>query len=339
MGIGTFVRIVQLGDADSRRVGELIDRLVKRLPGISLEDWLCGVAEAGDDLPLDLRSALQDLKGRRGKPALLVRGLGADDAAIGPTPSHWRKCRPFDPASATLRQEAAIVLLGQFLGDVFGYASLQDGRLIHNLLPIPGAEMDQSGHGSKATLEWHTEDAFTPFRADYLALMGLRNNGGIATTVCGLEALGALDPQDEALLKEARFRIVPDDEHLRSRAKTSGQSILMAATGAGAQIPVLRDDPRGREMVIDSVYMSPVDAEAEAAFRRAGELIAASLVRVPIGAGEVLVLDNRRVVHGREEFRAKFDGTDRWLLKVSITESLHSSAAYRPAPGMARVLQ
>jgi len=28
-------------------------------------------------------------------------------------------------------------------------------------MPIVGAEKDQSGHGSEATLGWHTEDAFT----------------------------------------------------------------------------------------------------------------------------------------------------------------------------------
>lgn len=327
-GPGSFVREVSLGDVDSRRLGEMVDQLVEQRPGTSLDSWLSAVSEAGRGLPVELRRALEDLKDRAGKPALLIRGFGVD-APLGPTPANWWDCRPLDPASVTLRQEVAIALLGQSLGEVFGYASLQNGGLVHHLLPIVGAEKDQSGHGSEATLGWHTEDAFTPFRADYLALMGLRNSEGIATTVCGLEALEALDPGDEALLREARFKVVPDDEHLRGQVTSGGSSIFGAAARDGAQIPVLREGPSGPEIVIDSVYMSPVGAAAAAAFRRAGELIAASLERVPVEPGDALILDNRRVVHGRERFRANFDGTDRWLLKVSIAESLESSAAYR----------
>jgi hypothetical protein len=34
--------------------------------------------------------------------------------------------------------------------------------------------------------------------------------------------------------------------------------------------------------------------------------------------GEVLVVDNDVVVHGRVPFRARFDGTDRWLKRASV---------------------
>lgn len=335
--VDSFIRAVWLRDADSRRVDELVDQLMEQRSKCSVDDWLRAAKEAGRDLPVDLRHALEHLKRKRGEPALLVHGLGVDDVTIGPTPAHWRDCKPFDPASVTLRQEAVVALLGQSLGEIFGYASLQDGGLVHNLLPIVGAERDQSGHGSTATLKWHTEDAFTPLRADYLALMGLRNREGIATTVCGLEALDALGPGEMSGLQEARFRVVPDHEHLRSQSRGKGPSILGDHVH-DTQVPILRKGPGGHEIVIDSVYMSPVGAAAATAFRKAGEVIASSLERVAVGPGEVLILDNRRAVHGREKFQAKFDGTDRWLLKASIVESLQRSVAYRRS-ALDRVLQ
>ena len=46
-------------------------------------------------------------------------------------------------------------------------------------------------------------------------------------------------------------------------------------------------------------------------------------------AGDLLVVDNRRAVHGRSEFRARFDGTDRWLQRTFVVDDL--AADRRPA--------
>lgn len=37
-----------------------------------------------------------------------------------------------------------------------------------------------------------------------------------------------------------------------------------------------------------------------------------------LNPGEVLVVDNDLVVHGRVPFRARYDGTDRWLKRASV---------------------
>jgi enduracididine beta-hydroxylase len=46
-------------------------------------------------------------------------------------------------------------------------------------------------------------------------------------------------------------------------------------------------------------------------------------------AGDVLILDNYRVVHGRKPFSAKFDGADRWLKRLNVTRDLRKSRAAR----------
>ena len=38
--------------------------------------------------------------------------------------------------------------------------------------------------------------------------------------------------------------------------------------------------------------------------------------------GDLLVVDNRRVAHARSPFRPRFDGADRWLLRVMVCSSL-----------------
>jgi hypothetical protein len=62
------------------------------------------------------------------------------------------------------------ILYGSLLGDVFGWATQQDGHIVHDVFPIKGNEQAQLGTGSEQTLWWHTEDAFFPYRADYIGL-------------------------------------------------------------------------------------------------------------------------------------------------------------------------
>ena len=45
--------------------------------------------------------------------------------------------------------------------------------------------------------------------------------------------------------------------------------------------------------------------------------------------GDLLVVDNDRVVHGRTSFAARFDGTDRWLQRAFVVADLAPSAAER----------
>jgi hypothetical protein len=49
--------------------------------------------------------------------------------------------------------------------------------------------------------------------------------------------------------------------------------------------------------------------------------------------GYVAFIDNYRAAHGRKSFRARYDGTDRWLKQLNITRNLRGSRAWRPAAG------
>jgi hypothetical protein len=39
---------------------------------------------------------------------------------------------------------------------------------------------------------------------------------------------------------------------------------------------------------------------------------------VPLRPGDLLIVDNDAVVHGRVAFRARYDGSDRWLKRVLV---------------------
>nr|WP_245689833.1 TauD/TfdA family dioxygenase [Streptomyces chattanoogensis] len=73
-------------------------------------------------------------------------------------------------------------------------------------------------------------------------------------------------------------------------------------------------------MRFDPAY-TPLD-EAHAPYRAAYQRLEAELARVSVAVslapGEVLVVDNDLAVHGRVPFRARYDGSDRWLKRASV---------------------
>src|SRR5437879_963105 len=65
---------------------------------------------------------------RRQEPGYaVISGHPIDDASIGPTPRHWNQLASPSP---TLDQDLLLVLYAALLGDAFGWATQQDGRVV-----------------------------------------------------------------------------------------------------------------------------------------------------------------------------------------------------------------
>lgn len=300
-------------------------------------EFLLDAPRLAAGLPGELTRFLRTFRLTESSAAVVVRGLPVDDAGIGPTPLHWSK--QADPAS-TRREEFFFALVASVLGEPFGWSTLQDGRLVHNVIPIPGEESQQSGHGSTDLLEWHTEDGFHPNRCDYLGLIGLRNHGEVPTTYASIATLDL--PEDYLqVLSEPRFLIRPDNEHLRNaRADGAGSPSTVQRIGTtpvptavlfgGVDRPYLRIDPYFMSSV-------PGDGHAADALELVIKQLEANLGDIVVHAGEILFVDNFRAVHGRRPFQATYDGTDRWLKKLVLSRDLRNSRALR-ASADSRVL-
>ncbi|TJZ44120.1 hypothetical protein FCH28_31470 [Streptomyces piniterrae] len=338
---GTAVPTVvhlDIEETDARFLTGLLRELADTYPSAEDETFLRDAPRLAWRLPRRIVDALQDFRRHESSAALVLHGLRVDDAAIGPTPLSW-ECQP-DPAS-TLHAELYQMLVAGMLGEVFGWSTLQEGRLIHNVVPMPSEQNEQSGHGT-VRLEWHTEDGFHPYRCDYLLLTGLRNHDAVPTGIAGIDSL-TLGDEVIRVLREPRFLIRPDTEHLRRAAG------LVRGSGRRHPIQVMQDEPEpcavlfgGTErpyLRVDPAFMTavPGDTEATEALSALVEQLEAHLVDVALGPGDLLVVDNYRAVHGRSAFRARFDGTDRWLKKTVVTRDLRKSRAQRAEPA-ARVL-
>ena len=43
---------------------------------------------------------------------------------------------------------------------------------------------------------------------------------------------------------------------------------------------------------------------------------------IVLKTGDLLVIDNRKTIHGRKPFQARYDGTDRWVQRVLVRKEL-----------------
>jgi alpha-ketoglutarate-dependent taurine dioxygenase len=75
----------------------------------------------------------------------------------------------------------------------------------------------------------------------------------------------------------------------------------------------------GRGLRFDPAYSRlPDDPAFREAYRALESALADVRVDVVLSPGDVLVLDNNTVVHGRSAFAARYDGRDRWLKRVLV---------------------
>jgi Fe(II)/alpha-ketoglutarate-dependent arginine beta-hydroxylase len=322
---------------------ETVDALVEANPALTSlptddPDWLFECLAVAQGLPEGLRRRLLSFRVREDAAVLVVRGCPVDDERIGRTPDSWQHS---DEGARTRRELAWLGLVTALVGDAVAWATKQDGRVVHDIVPVRGHEDEQLGSGSRTALTWHTEDGFHPLRADYLALMCLRNHDAAGTTVA-VPAPDDLPDDVAAVLTEPRFRLLPDGSHFQGVGQRVrdllGDDVL--ARGR-ARIESLRDEPPARPVfygapeapyvAVDQHFAEPVpgDALAADALRLAQEQISRTLQPVVLGPGDIVVLDNHRAVHGREAFTPRFDGTDRWFKRMNLTRDLRQSRAYR----------
>ena len=47
-----------------------------------------------------------------------------------------------------------------------------------------------------------------------------------------------------------------------------------------------------------------------------------SVQGIILKTGDLLIMDNRKVIHSRKPFQPKYDGTDRWLQRMLVRKQL-----------------
>jgi L-asparagine oxygenase len=308
-----------LRDAEVDEIDLLLTELDARHQAVDDAAFLREAESIAHRLPLRLRTFLVDCRVLE-RPLFVVEGWPVRDDALGPTPRDWQEAWR-DGRDPTARHQMLLVLAASLVGDAFALSAAQAGHLVNHIVPIAGTEAYVSATSSTQELTWHTEEAGFRFRPDHLAFVCLRNPQEIPTTV-GFVGDLVLDPAVERVLRQPLFGMPQ-----------------LGTEGRIDYAPVLYGPTDRPYLSADSVYMSPApgaDAAADA-LAVLGTAIEAALRPFVARPGDLYFLDNHQVVHGRPAFLPRYDGTDRWLLRVKVGRDLRGSSVYRGGAG-ARVL-
>lgn len=322
---------LQLNQSEVAEINQLLSDVDKRYGCFEEEQFLHNAFLYAHELPERIRRFVHEFRIHEPDDGVcIIGGFPVDDSQIGLTPSHWVHN---EDADRTRHERAMMLIVSALLGDAFGWKTQQQGRLIHDVLPIKGDEYEQIGTGSEQTIWWHTEDAFHPYSADYLMLMCLRNEDQVETTVSRPDMSKLSEAQIEVLF-EPRFVINPDNSHKSKNAAGAASNAEYYDEPQGLiKQPILFGDPERPYMCLDPYFMETTqhDPQAQDALDALCRNIDSNVEAVVLKAGDIAIVDNQTVVHGRNAFKARFDGTDRWLKRLNIARDIRKSRSNRHA--------
>ncbi len=259
----------------------------------------------------DIRTLLE-FKRKGGPGGRLLVSNGVVDPNLMPT---TESTEDIENGKGTYYSEFTLIMLGKLLGEPFSYSQERNGAMIHNVRPAKRNESNISSDSSAVILDLHNENIYHPVQPDYLMLSGLRRDpAGVAKTlVIGAdEILPLLSAEDIATLGEFQFRTSVDYNFGNSDAER----------GNGPAIRVLFGDPASPMIAYDDEYIAGTNPQAQAALDRLRVILHENMYAVDLGPGQTLLLDNLKTVHGRTAFKARYDGTDRWLQRLLVSRDL-----------------
>lgn len=247
---------------------------------------------------------------------VLFHGLIIPQDEMGQSPTDPEVFEEKDRDPST---EAALLAFAAAAGEVFAFARQHRGQIIQNVSPVPGHEYDAVGTGSRSLLDWHSEDAFDDAHPQFVGLLCVRGDERVQTALAPVDRI-PLSEEEESVLRQPRY--------MHGIDKASG------GTGRpedGVQGPALYGEDGKRFVRIDMDCAAAVtgDDEAASALKTFHDGADKAGIYVTLGEGDILLFDNRRVMHARTPFEPRYDGTDRWLQRVIITDDLGRSTDRR----------
>lgn len=331
---------IRLTTGEVEETGALLDDLASRYGSAEDQEFLNEADVLAHELPRRVRKALRNFRLFEPETAMIVvSGWQVDEEKIGPTPAHWKE---HTAENDTRQEDMFLILLASLLGDPIAWSTQQDGRVVHDLLPIKGHEHEQVGTGSEELITWHVEDAFHPYRGDYLGMMCLRNPDRVPTTFAPITKV-RLSEDELEVLSSPHFVIRPDNSHLPRNAgdgngRTPEEEVLVRKAYRKIEqmatqperVPILFGDLKTPYVRMDPYFMDPPeDPVARATFERLQRKVDDALEDRALEPGDICFIDNFQAVHGRKPFKARYDGSDRWLKRINVVRDLRKSRESR----------
>jgi L-asparagine oxygenase len=211
-------------------------------------------------------------------------------------------------------EEHFITAVGMMLGKPIAYFLEKSGELIANVIPVRGSEYKISNEGSKADLGLHVELAhYLALCPSFSLLYCLRPDPwdrAVTVIVDVRDLIPRLSPSCLSELRSPQFRI-----ELPASFAVDGGETLSVPT------PLIVGPDEYPQAFVEFNSTVPLNARASEALREMKVVCETSGIATDLRlkAGELLIINNYRALHGRRSFAPDWTrGSQRWLLRMNL---------------------
>ena len=284
----------------------LVDPLHNISPTREMDLYMHLVKNASKEIPYRIKKILDNFKENKyPQGVLLFKNIPVDDDIKTPHDN------TFHIGENTIISKIQAII-NTYIGEMVSYETEGDGRLFQDMVPNKKLAQTQTSLGSKVELELHTEQAFSDYRPDYLSLACLKGDSQAKTYYLHItDVLKKMQKDDIYYLQKKCWHIGVDASFVMNGCNDELRG----------PISIIEEHKNDYNFVFDQDLMFGVTDQATNLMNNIIEIYYNYRHDIILSKGDLLILDNNKVVHGRSNFSPKFDGNDRFVIRSFIINS------------------
>jgi L-asparagine oxygenase len=245
---------------------------------------------------------------------LLIKNIPTDIDILPDTPPS----NNYKIGEKTVLAKIQSMILNVF-SELIAYEAEGYGRLFQDVVPIQSMAKDQTSLGSNTELEIHTEQAFSKLRPDILSLACLRGDKRAVTYILPVKyIIDNMTEEENELLCKPLWKTGVDLSF-----KLNGHEFIEG--DIRGPLSIINGDMSDPQLIFDQDLMTGITKESEAIIQKIVDIYYKHRISHNLCPGEIILIDNRRAVHGRSPFFPNFDGKDRFLIRCFSTLDYNKS--------------
>jgi L-asparagine oxygenase len=305
----------------SQEEQEILEQLASRITTSPSRDpeWFCLLAKSlSEYVPHRIVVILKEFSSKGNRNGFLL--IKTSPSANYPkTPSD--NTQKIGETTILARIQSIIVSV---ISEMIAYEAEGYGRLFQDVVPIKSMASDQTSVGSNVELEIHTEQAFSKLRPDILSLACIRGDINAMTHILPVQRI--IDTLDSKILRESLWKTGVDLSF-----KLKGNEFLEG--DIRGPLPIIHGSESDPWLTFDQDLMTGETPESEAMIKQIVDIYYKQRISHNLVPGDIVLIDNRRAVHGRSPFFPRYDDNDRFLIRCFGTMDYPSTRRARPGNG------
>jgi L-asparagine oxygenase len=209
------------------------------------------------------------------------------------------------------------------IAHMISYEAEGHGRLFQDVVPVQSMAKNQTSIGSNVELEIHTEQAFSKLKPDILCLSCLRGDPDALTYIFPVrEILSQMTKHEQETLRNPLWKCGVDLSF-----KLHGQEF--AEGDVRGPMPIIYGSDDDPLLTFDQDLMFSDEEAGKHLLKKVVALYYEKRGQHNLKPGEIILIDNKRAVHGRSPFYPKYNSNDRFLIRCFGVFDYDKSATAR----------